>query len=61
MNNFQLMDELWRNIERLGALCATPGVDEETKKSANEQIKELLSKLKQPLSQLTAQAAGVIV
>ena len=30
--------EAWIVIEKLGALCATPGIEEATQKLANEQV-----------------------
>jgi hypothetical protein len=34
--------EAWLVIEKLGALCATPGISEDVQKEANGQIKRLL-------------------
>jgi hypothetical protein len=54
--------EAWIVIEKLGALCATPGVDDETKKLVNEQIQMLLKDVIKPgLTQLTAKSAGLIL
>ena len=53
--------EAWIVIEKLGALVATPGVSEDVKVSANEQIKKLLDDVVSPsLTKLTASSAGII-
>lgn len=54
--------EAWIVIEKLGALVATPGVDEKTKEIANELIQNLLQGVVAPgLSKLSATSAGLIV
>lgn len=54
--------EAWIVIEKLGALCATPGITEETQKMANEEIQRLLKEVIKPgLSKLTATSAGILV
>jgi hypothetical protein len=54
--------EAWIVIEKLGALCATPGISEETQKIANEEIQKLLSDVVKPsLTKLTATSSGLIV
>jgi len=54
--------EAWIVIEKLGALCATPGITEETQKMANEEIQKLLKEVIKPgLSKLTATSAGILV
>jgi hypothetical protein len=35
--------EAWIVIEKLGALCATEGISEETRKMANEEIQKLIT------------------
>jgi hypothetical protein len=53
--------EAWIVIEKLGALVATPGISEEVKQSANEQIKKLLDDVVSPsLTRLSASSAGII-
>jgi hypothetical protein len=53
--------EAWIVIEKLGALVATPGISEEVKQSANEQIKKLLDDIVSPsLTRLSASSAGII-
>jgi hypothetical protein len=54
--------EAWIVIEKLGALVATPGVSEEVKKAANEQIEKLLNDIVAPsLSELAAKRAGILI
>jgi hypothetical protein len=54
--------EAWIVIEKLGALVATPGVSEEVKKAANEQIEKLLNDIVAPsLSELAAKKAGILI
>ena len=43
MNRAMVGQESMSVIERLAALCATPGIDDKTKEIANKQIQELLS------------------
>jgi hypothetical protein len=54
--------EAWIVIEKLGALCATPGISEETQKIANEEIQRLLKDVVKPsLGKLTATSSGLLV
>ena len=54
--------EAWIVIEKLGALCATPGISEEVQKAANEQITKLLADVVAPaLTKLSATSSGLIV
>jgi hypothetical protein len=54
--------EAWIIIEKLGALCATPGISPEVQKEANDMISNLLVDVVKPgLSKLTATSAGIIV
>jgi hypothetical protein len=54
--------EAWVVIEKLGALCATPGIEEETQKAANEEIRRLLKDVVKPgLDKLTASSAGILI
>jgi hypothetical protein len=54
--------EAWIVIEKLGALCATPGITEETQKLANEEIQKLLKDVVKPgLDKLSAVSAGLIL
>lgn len=53
--------EAWIVIEKLGAIVATPGISEDVKQSANEQIKKLLDDVVSPsLTKLSATSAGII-
>ena len=54
--------ETWIVIEKLGALVATPGISEEVKTLANEQIAKLVKDVIAPgLEKLSATSAGLIV
>jgi hypothetical protein len=54
--------EAWIVIEKLGALCATPGISEDTQKLANEEIQKLLTSVVKPsLTKLTATSSGILV
>ena len=54
--------EAWIVIEKLGALCATPGITEETQKMANDEIQRLLKDVVKPgLDKLTASSAGLLI
>ena len=53
--------EAWIVIEKLGALCATPGISEDVKTLANEQIAKLIKDVISPgLTKLSASSAGII-
>jgi hypothetical protein len=53
--------EAWIVIEKLGALVATPGISEDVKTLANEQIARLIKDVVSPgLSKLSASSAGII-
>lgn len=53
--------EAWIVIEKLGALVATPGISEDVKTLANEQIAKLIKDVVTPgLSKLSASSAGII-
>lgn len=54
--------EAWIVIEKLGALVATPGISEDVKLSANEQIKKLVDDVISPsLTKLSATSAGLLI
>jgi hypothetical protein len=54
--------EAWIVIEKLGQLCATPGIAEETQTLANEQIQRLLKDVITPgLGKLTASSSGILL
>lgn len=54
--------EAWIIIEKLGALCATPGVSQAVQNAANEQIVKLLNDVVAPeLTKLSATSSGLIV
>ena len=54
--------EAWIVIEKLGALVATPGISEDVKTLANEEIAKLIKSVVSPgLDKLSATSAGLIV
>lgn len=54
--------EAWIVIEKLGALVATPGISEDVKSLANDEIVKLLKDVVSPgLNKLSASSAGLIV
>jgi len=54
--------EAWIVIEKLGALVATPGISEDVKNLANDEIAKLIKDVISPgLNKLTAASAGLIV
>ena len=49
-------------IEKFATLCATPGIDDETKMLANEQIQKLIiSVIKPEVLKMSAEGNGLIV
>jgi hypothetical protein len=61
MNPNQTTQDAFMTIERLAALCATPGITEDTQVIANTQIQALLSSvIKGAVTKLTAAGAGII-
>jgi len=59
--NFEITQAVFPAIERLAALCATPGIDEQVIKKANENISALLDILKPTFQKLSATTNGLIV
>jgi hypothetical protein len=59
--NFRSTQEAFVVLERLAALCATPGVEDETKKMANERMRELLnSVVKNAVTEVNMGSAGIV-
>lgn len=59
--NYKSTQEAFLILERLAALCATPGVEDETKKIANERMRELLdSVIKNTVSEANAGSMGIV-
>jgi hypothetical protein len=59
--NYKSTQEAFIILERLAALCATPGVEDETKKIANERMRELLeSVIKNTVSEANAGSMGIV-
>jgi hypothetical protein len=54
--------EAWIVIEKLGALCATPGINADVQKAANDEILKLLVDVVKPgLTKLSAQSSGIVI
>ena len=54
--------EAWVVIEKLGALVATPGISDDVKTLANEEIAKLIKSVVSPgLEKLSATSVGLIV
>lgn len=61
MNRAMVGQESMSVIERLAALCATPGIDDKTKDIANKQIQELLSgPIQVSVLELKTAAQGIV-
>ena len=61
MNRTLIGQESMALIERLAALCATPGIDDKTKEIANRQIQELLNgPVTTSLTELKTAAQGIV-
>jgi len=48
-------------IEKLAAICATPGINPTTQEVANSQIQKLLTVIEQEVKKITAQSSGIII
>jgi len=60
--NYNTVQEGFLIMERLGALCATSGITEETQKMANEHIQTILkSVIQQNVKELGAKSAGIVL
>jgi hypothetical protein len=61
MQSHELTQQAFAALAQLGALVATPGVDEETLKQANVNIRLLLDVLNPEFKKLTAKSNGLII
>ncbi len=60
--NFQTTQDAFMAMERLAALCATPGITEETQKIANAHIQQILNTVvKDAVTTMSAKASGLVV
>jgi len=60
--NYNTLQEAFLIMERLGALCATGGITEDTQKIANEHIQTILkSVIQQNVVELGAKGAGLVL
>ena len=55
-----LSQTIFQVVNQLGALIATPGISEEVKDAANEQIKKLLSQLDPVISKMSLASSGIL-
>ena len=61
MNRTVIMQDSFWLIEKLGAICATPGIDDKTKEIANKQIQDLLSgPINSSVLELKTAAQGIV-
>lgn len=60
MNEYQIMQDVWQNVNSLAALAATPGIDDDTKAQANVYIRDLLKNLKPLFQKLSAASVGIV-
>lgn len=61
MNAYEFSQNVWQQVQQLGALVATPGVDDATKEKANELIRTLLDAVKPQISKMSASASGILI
>jgi len=55
-----MQDSFWL-VEKLAAICATPGIDDKTKEIANKQIQDLLSgPIQMSVTETKTAAAGIV-
>jgi len=60
--NFQTTQDAFMVMERLAALCATPGINEDTQKIANAHIQQVLNTVvKDAVTTMSAKASGLVV
>ena len=60
--NFQTTQDAFMAMERMAALCATPGINEDTQKIANVHIQQLLNTVvKDAVATMSAKASGLVV
>lgn len=60
--NYNTTQEAFLIMERLGALCATGGINEDTQKLANIQIQGLInSVIQKAVTELSAKGAGLVL
>lgn len=53
--------EALRLIEHFAALCATAGISEENKNTANEYIRSLLSLIKEDVTNISLTSKGIVL
>lgn len=62
MINIEVTRNTFETIRELGALCATPGVNNDTQEKANRLIQRLIEGVLSPsVTELTSKASGIIM
>lgn len=61
MQQHELTQQCFAAMAQLGALVATPGIDEETNKKANENIRLLMDILTPEFKKLSAKSNGILI
>ena len=60
-NRAVVLQDSFYIMEKLAAICATPGINEETQSLANKQIQELLNgPIKTSVTEIKTAAAGIV-
>lgn len=61
MNRTVILQDSFYIMEKLAAICATPGINEETQSLANAHIQELLNgPIKVSVTEMKTAAAGIV-
>jgi type IV secretory pathway VirB2 component (pilin) len=61
MNRTILLQDAFSIIEKLAAICATPGINDDTQKIANQQIQQLLDgPIGKSVAELKIAASGIV-
>lgn len=61
MNRTVILQDSFYIMEKLAAICATPGINEETQSLANAHIQELINgPIKASVTEMKTAAAGIV-
>lgn len=61
MNRTVVLQDSFYIVEKLAAICATPGINEETQSLANKHIQELMNgPIKTSVTELKTAAQGIV-
>ncbi len=62
LNDVQISQEAFSIIRELAAVCATPGIQQDTQTLANEGIKKLLNgQIASSITKINAKASGLVI